>query len=441
MEKPASITPPPRAYHVMTKPIGPICNLDCRYCFYLEKEALYPGSTRWAMNEALLERYISEYIRSQTAPEISFAWQGGEPTLLGVKFFQRVLELQRQYAPPGTKILNALQTNGTLLDDTWGEFLAREQFLVGVSVDGPRHMTDHYRVDKQGQPTFDRVMHGLEVLKRHRVDYNFLCVVNDYNSQYPLETYRWLRDHGGGFIQFIPLVERTQAPSPSGAPHLLPIWSATGPVAPWSVQPAAWGRFLIEIFDHWVRHDIGRTYVQLFDVQLGIWLGLPSSLCIFSETCGAALALEHNGDLYACDHYVYPEYRLGNIMDQSLGELVNSPAQRKFGRDKADSLPAYCRQCPVLFACRGECPKHRFMTTPDGEPGWNYLCAGYKTFFSHIDPYMKRMATLIRQHRAPAELMVELRREELARTDGPRPNGPCPCGSGKKFKICCGFTR
>ncbi|MGE5610200.1 MAG: anaerobic sulfatase maturase [Bacillota bacterium] len=433
------------AFHVMSKPIGPICNLDCKYCFYLEKQRLYPDQSNFRMRDDVLERYVRQYIEAQDVPEVNFAWQGGEPTLMGLEFFKRVVELQRQYAN-GKRITNALQTNGTLLDDAWCEFLREQQFLIGLSIDGPRELHDRYRLDKKGQPTFDRVMHGMGLLKKHGVDFNTLCVVNRANSQKPLDVYRFLKTEGSGFIQFIPLVERLGGEEGLAEPPLLkvlnpPPTSSSGSVAPWSVEPLAFGEFLCEIFDEWVRQDVGRVFVQLFDVQLGIWMGMPSTLCVFGETCGSAVALEHNGDLYACDHYVYPRYKLGSIMDANLRELVDSPQQQAFGQEKRDTLPRFCRECDVRFACNGECPKHRFMRSPNGEAGVNYLCAGYKRFFHHIDPYMKTMAQLLRQHRPAAEIMPMLRQQDHRN----RPTGageagrnsPCPCGSGRKYKKCC----
>ncbi|HXE53126.1 MAG TPA: anaerobic sulfatase maturase [Tepidisphaeraceae bacterium] len=439
------------AFHVMTKPIGPICNLDCKYCFYLEKEKLYPDERKWKMSDEVLDRYVRQYIEQQDAPEINFAWQGGEPTLLGVEFFRRAVELQKQYAD-GKIIHNAIQTNGTLLDDAWGAFLHENGFLVGLSIDGPRELHDAYRVDKQQRGTFDDVMRGLDVLRKHRVEYNTLTVVNRFNSQKPLDVYRFLRQVGSGFIQFIPLVERlpqtrlkvlgldlAEPPVPGSAdPDDL-----ASPVTEWSVRARDYGEFLVRIFDEWVRRDVGRVFVQLFDVALGNWVGAGSSLCVFAEKCGTALAIEHNGDVYSCDHYVYPRYKLGNVINQSLGEMVGSEQQRRFGSDKLDTLPQYCRQCEVRFACNGECPKHRFIRTPDGEEGLNYLCPAYKRFFSHIDPYMRTMADLLRARQPAASIMGMLTRAEQdarpSKSSGPvGRNDPCPCGSGKKYKKCCG---
>ncbi len=374
---------------------------------------MYPGETQWRMNDAVLEEYVRQYIRSQPVPEINFAWQGGEPTLLGVDFFRKVAALQKRYSG-GKAIFNAIQTNGTLLDDEWCEFLAANHFLVGLSIDGPRELHDIYRVDKRQQPTFDQAMRGVELLKKHEVEFNTLTVVNRSNSQQPLEVYRFLKSIGSEFLQFIPLVERV-APEKSkslGYDFAEPPLSGeneNSPVTPWSVEAAPYGNFLCAIFDEWIRHDVGKTFVQLFDVALGNWMGLGSSLCVFAEKCGVALAIEHNGDLYSCDHYVYPRHKLGNVMNQSLGAMVNSPQQIKFGNDKLDSLPKFCRECEVRFACNGECPKHRFMRTPDSEDGLNYLCPAYKKFFNHIDPHMKTMAHLLESNRAPAEIMDSLK--------------------------------
>jgi serine-type anaerobic sulfatase-maturating enzyme len=392
-------------FHVMTKPIGPVCNLDCKYCFYLEKENLYPGTANWEMSPEILERYIRQYISAQPFQDVSFAWQGGEPTLLGVDFFRKVVKLQEKYAG-GKSIHNALQTNGVLLDEEWAVFLAEHGFLVGISIDGPRELHDFYRVDKGNAPTFDRVMRGISRLKQHRVEFNTLTVVNRKNSTYPIEVYRFLKEIGSGFMQFIPVVERKSAePDSNGLVLIQPSFAKAAHVTDWSVEPQAYGNFLARIFDDWVREDVGKVYVQLFDVALESWFGMEASLCVFRETCGSALAMEHTGDLYSCDHFVYPEHKLGNIVDAPLATMVSSQQQRTFGMNKRDSLPRMCRECEVRFACNGECPKHRFLSTPDGEYGLNYLCAGYKYFFNHIDPYMKFMANELRARRAPANIM------------------------------------
>jgi uncharacterized protein len=400
-------------FHVMAKPHGPICNLDCTYCYYLEKENLYAAKGRdYRMSDTVLESYIRQYIQSQPAQHVSFAWQGGEPTLLGVPFFERVLELQKKYA--GDKIIdNALQTNGTLLDDAWGEFLARNKFLIGLSIDGPAEIHDAYRVDKGGQPTFARVMHGLDTLKKHGVEFNTLTVINRKNSYHARQVYRFLKEIGSKYLQFIPIVEQVAAtPDPNGLMLLKPYARQKTTVSEWSVEPLQFGKFLSTVFDEWVLSDVGRVFVQIFDVALESWSGLPQSLCVFAPQCGKALAVEHNGDLYSCDHFVYPENKLGNIMERAMSGLVNSPQQARFGSAKATSLPSDCQKCDVRFACNGECPKHRFNTTASGEYGLNYLCAGYKHFFHHIDPYMRFMANELRQDGSPARVM------EWARTSG-----------------------
>jgi len=434
----------------MAKPIGPICNLDCAYCFYLDKTHLYPGVRQWAMNEEVLERFVRQYIEAQEVPEVSFAWQGGEPTLLGVRFFARVVELQKKYAG-GKRITNALQTNGVLIDEEWCRFLREHGFLVGVSLDGPRELHDAYRRDKRQRPTFDRVLRAIELMQRHGVEFNILAVVNRLNSHHPLEVYRFFKSIGGQFLQFIPLVERLpgnrQASTDTAQerPHELagPPQTDTIPealMAPWSVAPEQFGRFLCAIYDEWIVRDVGKVFVQAFDTALGIWAGYPASLCVFSETCGQSMALEHNGDLYSCDHYVYPEYFLGNLETSTIRAMVRSAKQTAFGNAKRDALPEYCRRCDVLFACHGECPKHRFAVTPEGEPGLNYLCPSYKLFFHHIAPTMQVMADLLSHQRAPAEIMEILARQRRAARQVGR-NNPCPCGSGRKYKHCCGQAR
>lgn len=393
----------------MTKPIGSRCNLDCSYCFYLEKEKLYTDAGGMRMKPEVLETYIRDYIAAQPAPVVSFAWQGGEPTLLGVEFFRMAVALQAKYAQ-GKTIENAFQTNGVLLDDEWGEFLAANRFLVGISIDGPAHLHDAYRVDKGGQPTFDRVMAGLQVLKKHKIEFNTLTTVHRKNSRQALEVYQFLRKIGSGYLQFIPIVERNAASTDNGLwlappPDHEDAAALDGQVTEWSVRPAEYGQFLITIFDEWVQHDVGKIFVQQFDAALANWTGHPAGVCIFSENCGRALAVEHNGDLYSCDHYVYPRYKLGNLMNTAIATLVDSPEQQAFGSAKSATLPRYCRECPVRFACHGECPKHRFLKTPAGEPGLNYLCAGYKKFFTHIDAPMKTMAALLDLQRAPSGIM------------------------------------
>jgi uncharacterized protein len=400
----------PTAFHVMTKPIGPLCNLDCKYCFYLEKEKLFPANEKFRMSDEVLEAYIRQYIDGQGTPEVNFAWQGGEPTLLGVDFFRKVVDLQKKYSA-GKKVSNALQTNGTLLDDEWGDFLTENKFLVGVSIDGPPKLHDAYRVDKQGEATYDKVIRGIRLLQRHGAEFNTLTVVNRINSRKPLEVYRFLKEIGSGFIQFIPLVERladaeaVKLGLDLAVPPRVDEGAVRLPVTEWSVEPEQYGIFLTTIYDEWVKQDVGKVFVQLFDVALGNWMGLGSSLCVFSENCGSALAMEHNGDVYSCDHYVYPRYKLGNLLNQDLAAMAGSPEQREFGQAKSATLPEYCRSCEVRFACHGECPKHRFLRTPDGEFGLNYLCRSYKKFFTHIHPSMTKMTALLRTGLPAAKIM------------------------------------
>lgn len=406
---------PIRAFHAMTKPVGPICNLNCEYCYYLEKENLFPAGERFRMSDEVLEKYIRDYIGAQDVPEVQFAWQGGEPLLLGLDFFKRAVALQKRYAG-GKRIGNALQTNGTLLDDGWCAFFREHGFLLGLSLDGPFRLHDAYRVDKRGEPSYAKVIAGLKLLKKHAVDFNTLTVVNRKNARKPLEVYRFLRDMGSGFLQFIPLVGRLPDGEARGlglnfaVPPRLDEGMERMPVTESSVEPRQYGRFLIEIFDEWIKRDVGKVFVQMFDVTLGNTVGAGSGLCIFSKTCGTAVAVEHNGEVYSCDHYVYPRYRLGNILNQSLGDMVSSDAQREFGENKSVALPKYCRECEVLPLCHGECPKNRFIRTPDDEEGLNYLCRGYKDFFTHTRPAMLQMADLLRQKRPPADIMVRQNR-------------------------------
>ncbi len=423
----------------MAKPTGPVCNMDCTYCFYLEKENLYGAGKDFRMPDDVLEAFIRQKIEAHTAPVVNFAWQGGEPTLLGVTFFEKVVRLQQKYAD-GKKITNAFQTNGILIDARWADFFAENDFLIGLSVDGPQEFHDKYRVNKGQRPTFDQVIKGLEILKQHKVEFNTLTVVQDHNAQYPLEIYHFLKKTGSGFIQLIPIVERAAVGQESDKLMLVsPDYQGSAEVTAWSVRPEIYGRFLVAIFDEWVRHDVGKTFVQLFDVALESWYNSHPGLCVFRETCGEALAIEHNGDLYSCDHYVYPAYRLGNIMEDPLAVLVNSTFQRQYGQAKKSTLPDYCLACEVGFACNGECPKHRFIETPDGEPGLNYLCAGYKIFFNHIDPYMRYMAEQLKHQQAPANVMAWAKEKDCGFPGlNPGPNDLCPCGSGRKYKKCCG---
>jgi len=397
----------------MTKPAGPLCNLDCSYCFYLEKTKLFPKNHSFKMSDEVLEVYIKGYIEAQPGVDVSFAWQGGEPTLAGLPFFKKIIEFQERYAG-GKRIGNAFQTNGTLLTDEWCQFLKANDFLVGVSIDGPEDLHDAYRVDRIGHPTYRQVVRGIELCKKHGVEFNTLTVVNAKNVHKPLEVYRFLREIGSQFIQFIPLVER-RADSASNQlgldlSHPPDLSSAASmsfepEVTEWSVPASALGDFYCKIFDRWVDRDVGRVYVQLFDVTLGKWVGSPRGVCMYAETCGRALAMEHNGDLYACDHYVYPRYKLGNVMNESIASMADSDAMHEFGEAKRSTLPKQCRECEVRFCCNGDCPKHRFARTEDGEYGVSYLCAGLKQFFKHSAPAMKTMADLYRNRRSPAEIM------------------------------------
>ena len=408
----------PRSFHVLAKPSGPICNLDCEYCFFLSKEALYPGD-RFRMSDALLDTYIRQTLESETGPEVVIAWQGGEPTLMGVDFFRRALALVEQYRRPGQQVSHTIQTNGTLLTDAWCELFAEHDFLVGISLDGPAHLHDAYRVDKKGHPTFDRVIRGLDLLKAHGVAFNVLCTVNAANQDHPLDVYRFFRDDlGAEHIQLIPIVERQNETG----------FQEGDTVTSRSVDPDAWGRFLIAVFDEWVSRDVGTVFLPHHDAALASWMGLPPSLCIFGETCGNAVALEHNGDLYSCDHFVEPAHLVGNITETHMVELLASPQQRAFGAAKRDTLPKYCIECKVRFACNGECPKNRFTRTPDGEDGLNYLCPGYFAFFTHIDGLMRIMADRVRGGGYADEV-----RSILAHAGR---NDPCPCGSGRKTKHC-----
>ncbi len=425
----------PPAFHLLAKPTGAACNLDCAYCFFLDKEMLYPDS-KFRMSDETLEQYIRQLIESHQVDQVTVAWQGGEPTLMGLDFYRKAMDLEEKYRRPGMTFLNTMQTNGTLLNDEWCEFFKEHNFLIGLSVDGPRELHDIYRLDKGGRPTFDKVMRGLRLLQKHQVEYNLLTTVNRVNADYPLEVYKFLRDEAGtDWMQFIPVVERINE-------NGLTLYQEGTTVSERSVLPEQFGHFLSTIFDEWVRHDVGQIYVQTFEAAARNWLGMASSgMCVFNETCGQGLAIEHNGDLYACDHFVEPNYHLGNIGDEHMIELVASEQQLKFGQDKRDTLPQYCLDCDVRFACHGECPKNRFLTTPDGEPGLNYLCAGFKHFFHHVDFPMKIMGGLIRRNRPAAEVMQILAAEEaklqtaLSQTGR---NDPCPCGSGKKVKHCHG---
>lgn len=412
-------------FHVMAKPIGPRCNLRCKYCFYLEKQALFPGDESYRMSDRTLEQFIRTYTESQATPEVMFAWQGGEPALLGVDFFRRAVAYERQYAG-GHRISNSFQTNGTLLDDEWCEFLAQEQFLVGLSLDGPQEVHDRNRRYADGQGSFQDVMRGMELLRKHGVDFNTLTCVYRENAYEGGKVYRFLRDCGVQFMQFIPIVERL--PDAEAAARGLDLAVPPGPetasaeqdIAPFTVEPRQWGQFLADVFDLWVRKDVGRVFVNHFDLALSAWNGMNPPLCVYSKLCGNATAMEHDGSVYACDHYVYPEYRRGNVMEDRWSDMVLGPAQQAFGDAKWLDLPGCCRQCTYLQACHGGCLKHRFATDPEGEPCLNYLCDGYKLFFAHVEPYMERMVRLLQEKRPPAQIMQELPRRSSSAMRKPR---------------------
>jgi uncharacterized protein len=439
----------------MAKPTGAICNLDCEYCYFLSKEMLYRGS-RFKMAAELQEIYIRQLLAAHVrAPEVIVAWQGGEPTMMGLDFFRRSIELEHAYARPGQRVLNTIQTNGTLLDDNWGAFLRENDFLVGISIDGPRPLHDAYRVDKGGKPTYDRVIRGLDVLRRHNVDWNVLTTIHAANGDHGRRVYAFLRDElGAAFIQFIPIVERVtkqELPLADAGwgdrardhvrnqtrdhPRDRPLYTQDGDVTTGrSVGPSQYGRFLIEAFEEWVRRDVGAVYVQMFDTALASFHGEPGGMCVHAETCGLQLALEHTGDVYSCDHYVEPGYLLGNISERPLLELIVLPQQQEFGLAKRSTLPRYCLDCDVRFACNGGCPKDRFATTPDGEPRLHYLCPGYKDFFHHVSEPMRAMSGLLRAGRPAADVMASYAVADARRGR----NGPCSCGSGRKWKRCHG---
>lgn len=390
---------PPRPFHVMAKPTGAICNLDCGYCFFLSKQMLYPGS-KFRMSDDVLERYLAQLFAGHGPGDVTIAWQGGEPTLLGIDFFERAVEIARRRARPDQRPVHCMQTNGVLVDRAWAAFFKRHDFLVGVSLDGPRALHDAYRVDKQGRPTFDRVMRGIRVLKAAKVEWNILTTLHRANAAYPREVYRFLRDAvGARYIQFIPIVEREGAVAASSPGGTLRTGAGAGGrvfymqngerAGERSITAEAYGRFMIGVFDEWIKRDVGRVSVQAFDAAFAAWSGLPSPVCTFAPACGDAVALEHNGDVYACDHYVEPDYRRGNIVDASLRELLDSDAQVKFGNAKLDSLTTECRACEFRFACHGGCLKDRFVALPGEAHPHNYLCAGYKAFFRHVDKPMR----------------------------------------------------
>lgn len=401
MEK--TISPFSKPLYVMTKPVGAICNLACKYCYYLEKTNLYKENTsKFVMSDSLLEKFIEEYINSQTMPQVLFTWHGGETLMRPLSFYQKVVELQKKYAN-GRTIDNCIQTNGTLLNDEWCEFFHDNHWLVGISIDGPQEFHDEYRKNKQGKPSFMKVMQGIHLLNKHQVEWNAMAVVNDYNADYPLEFYHFFKELGCHYIQFTPIVERIH-PHADGR-HLAHVLQKDEKLADFSVSPEQWGNFLCTIFDEWVKNDVGEYFIQIFDATLANWMGAQPGVCTMAPTCGHAGVMEFNGDVYSCDHFVFPEFKLGNIYEKSLIEMMYSEKQIQFGQQKRDSLPNKCKECNYLFACNGECPKNRFLTTEDGEPGLNYLCKGYYQFFDHVAPYMDFMKKELLAERPPANVM------------------------------------
>ena len=396
-------TPFAKPLYVMLKPAGAHCNLACKYCYYLEKNNLYQNSHRHLMTDEMLEQFTREYIEAQTMPQVLFTWHGGEPLMRSIDFYRKALALQKKYAH-GKQIDNVIQTNGTLLTDEWCEFFAKNHWLVGISIDGPQEYHDHYRVTPAGKPSWEKVMQGILLLKKHRVEWNAMAVVNAYNAEHPLEFYHFFRDNGCQYLQFTPIVERlTQHEDGRTLASLAD--DREIPLADASVTPQQWGNFLCTIFDDWVRHDVGKTFVEIFDCTLANWMGVPPGICAYSKECGHAGVMEHNGDVYSCDHFVFPEYKLGNIREQSLIDMLYGEKQQAFSRLKHTSLPRQCKECDMEFACHGECPKNRFEKDKYGEPGLNYLCQGYYQYYSHVAPYMDFMKRELLAQRPPANIM------------------------------------
>ena len=399
----ARLTAAPFAHpmYIMVKPVGSACNLRCDYCYYLEKQHLYANEGRQMLSDELLERFIREYIESQTTPEVLFTWHGGEPLVRPLAFYEKVVRLQQRYAR-GRRIANSLQTNGTLINDDWARFFHDQGWLIGVSLDGPEAYHDAFRRTRGGGPSFRNVIRGIDILNRHAVEWNALAVANRLNGDHPLSFYRFFKNIGCRYIQVTPVAERL-AHHDDG--RQLASLVDEGQLAPFSIRPKQWGNFLCTIFDEWVRHDVSMFFINIFDATLANWVGVAPGLCTMAKHCGHAGVMEHNGDVYSCDHFVFPEYKLGNIHEQSLVEMMYSERQRRFGRAKADSLPTQCRECQWLNACHGECPRNRFIHTANGEPGLNYLCEGYRQYFSHVAPYMDVMKRLLGEKRPPAEIM------------------------------------
>ena len=399
----STFAPFAKPMYVMLKPVGSKCNLDCDYCYYLEKENLFTNKNQ-VMSETLLERFIKQYIESQTTPHVMFTWHGGETLMRPLSFYKKAVELQKKYAG-GRQVDNSIQTNGTLLNDSWCEFFKENNFLVGISIDGPQEFHDEYRRDKMGRPSFQRVLKGIKLLQKHEVEFNCLAVVNDYNVDYPLEFYNFFKEIGCKYVQFSPIVERIRKGN-----LLLKLATAKEKanevdLAPYTVPADKWGDFLCAIFDEWIKEDVGKMYIQIFDSTLANWVGEQPGVCTMAKTCGHAGAMEFNGDVFSCDHFVFPEYRLGNINDKTIAAMMYSDEQLKFGNDKFDKLPQQCRECDFLFACYGECPKNRFIKDKYGNDGLNYLCQGFYKFFSHVAPYMDFMKKELQAKRPPANVM------------------------------------
>ena len=400
-------TPFAKPLYVMLKPAGAHCNLACKYCYYLEKNNLYQNSHRHLMSDEMLEQFTREYIEAQTMPQVLFTWHGGEPLMRSIDFYKKALALQKKYAH-GKQIDNVIQTNGTLLTDEWCEFFAKNHWLVGISIDGPQEYHDHYRVTPAGKPSWEKVMQGISLLKKHRVEWNAMAVVNAYNAEHPLEFYHFFRDNGCQYLQFTPIVERlTEYEDGRTLASLAD--DREIPLADASVTPEQWGNFLCTIFDDWVRHDVGKMFVEIFDCTLANWMGVLPGICAYSKECGHAGVMEHNGDVYSCDHFVFPEYKLGNIREQSLIDMLYGEKQQAFSRLKHTSLPRQCKECDMEFACHGECPKNRFEKDKYGEPGLNYLCQGYYQYYSHVAPYMDFMKRELLAQRPPANIMNVLK--------------------------------
>ena len=400
-------TPFAKPLYVMLKPAGAHCNLACKYCYYLEKNNLYQNSHRHLMSDEMLEQFTREYIEAQTMPQVLFTWHGGEPLMRSIDFYKKALALQKKYAH-GKQIDNVIQTNGTLLTDEWCEFFAQNHWLVGISIDGLQEYHDHYRVTPAGKPSWEKVMQGISLLKKHRVEWNAMAVVNAYNAEHPLEFYHFFRDNGCQYLQFTPIVERLTEHE-DGRTLASLADDREIPLADASVTPEQWGNFLCTIFDDWVRHDVGKMFVEIFDCTLANWMGVLPGICAYSKECGHAGVMEHNGDVYSCDHFVFPEYKLGNIRDKSLIDMLYGEKQQAFSRLKHTSLPRQCKECDMEFACHGECPKNRFEKDKYGEPGLNYLCQGYYQYYSHVAPYMDFMKRELLAQRPPANIMNVLK--------------------------------